>query len=29
MRYLYNSGNRYGKVVTNNNVYRVVNALIY
>jgi len=29
MRYLYNSGNRYGTVSTNNNVHRVVNALIY
>lgn len=24
MRYLYNSGNRYGTVVTNNNVHRVI-----
>ena len=24
MRYLYNSGNRYGKVTTNNNVHRVI-----
>ncbi|GGB91495.1 hypothetical protein GCM10007203_23250 [Staphylococcus nepalensis] len=29
MRYLYNSGNRFGTVSTNNNVHRVVNALIY
>ncbi|MGW7849274.1 hypothetical protein ACWEW2_01760 [Staphylococcus xylosus] len=24
MRYLYNSGNRYGTVTTNNNVHRVI-----
>jgi hypothetical protein len=29
MRYLYNSDNRSGTVRTNNNVHRVVNALIY
>lgn len=29
MRYLYNSGNRYGTVRTNNNVHRVIIELTY
>ena len=29
MRYLYNSGNRYGTVVTNNNAHRVITTLTY
>ncbi len=29
MRYLYNSGNRYGTVVTKNNVNRVIIELTY
>lgn len=29
MRYLYNSGNRYETVVTNNNVHHVITALTY
>ncbi len=29
MRYLYNSGNRYGTVVTKNNVNRVIIEITY